>query len=140
MSSINLDYYQYNELEKICWNSFSPVNSFMSSSDLISVINNFHLKNGKFFPLPIFLDIDNDTKMKIEHKKKADLIFKNKKVGTINIEDIYKLKKQNFCKKIFGTESTKHPGVNFFLNTKEWFIGGKVSLKNQKKKKKKLVS
>ena len=71
----------------------------MSSSDLISVINNFHLKMESF-PLPIFLDIDNDTKMKIEHKKKADLISKIRKLGQ-SILDIYKLKKQNFCKKIF---------------------------------------
>ena len=48
MSLINLNYYQYNELEKLCWNSFFPVNSFMSSNDLISVINDFHLKNGDF--------------------------------------------------------------------------------------------
>ena len=75
MSIINLNYYQYNELEKLCWGSFSPVNYFMSSGDLISVINNFHLRNGKFFPLPIFLDIDEDTKRKLENKNKADLIF-----------------------------------------------------------------
>ncbi len=132
MSAINLNYYQYNELEKLCWNSFYPVNSFMSSNDLISVINNFHLKNGDFFPLPIFLDIDDETKMNIQNKKKVDLIFKNKKVGTISIDDIYKLKKQKYCKKIFGTNSIKHPGVNLFLNTKEWFIGGRVSLSKQK--------
>ena len=128
MSIINLNYYQYNELEKLCWGSFEPVNSFMSSNDLISVINNFHLTNGKFFPLPIFLDIDDDTKLKIQNKKKVDLSFKDKKVGTIIIDDIYKVKKYNFCKKIFGTDSVKHPGVNLFLNTKEWFVGGKVSL------------
>ena len=57
---------------------------------MISVINDFHLKNGDFFPLPIFLDIDEDTKQKIKNKKKVDLIFKDKKVGTIYIDDIYK--------------------------------------------------
>ena len=119
MSVININHYQYNELEKICWNSFFPVNSFMSSSDLFSVTNDFHLRSGEFFPLPIFLDIDEDTKIKIQHKKKADLIFEDQKVGTINIDDIYKLKKKNLCNKIFGTDSIKHPGVNFFLNTKE---------------------
>ena len=128
MSVINLNYYQYNELEKICWKSFSPVDSFMSSKDLKSVINNFYLRNGNFFPLPIFLDIDEDTKMKIQNKTKVDLNFMNKKVGTIKIDDIYKLKKYKFCKKIFGTDSIKHPGVHFFLNTKDWFVGGRVSL------------
>ena len=69
MSEINLNYYQYNELEKICWKSFDPVDRFMSSVDLSSVVNDFHLKNGNFFPLPIFLDIDEDTKNKIGTKK-----------------------------------------------------------------------
>ena len=41
---------------------------------------------------------------------------------------IYKIKKKSFCKKIFGTNSLSHPGVRFFLDTKEWFVGGKVSL------------
>tara|TARA_Y200000002_G_C22643517_1_gene648124 strand:- start:558 stop:1616 length:1059 start_codon:yes stop_codon:yes gene_type:complete len=131
MSEINLNYYQYNELEKICWKSFHPVDRFMSSVDLSSVVNDFHLKNGKFFPLPIFLDIDEDTKNKIGTKSSADLIFQDKKVGVINIDDIYKIKKLNLCKKIFGTNSRKHPGVNFFLNTKEWFVGGTVSQKGQ---------
>ena len=134
MSGINLNYYQYNELEKLGWNSFFPVNSFMSSNDLISVIDHFHLKNGDFFPLPIFLDIDDYTKQKIKNKKRVDLIFKDKKVGIIYIDDIYKLAKHKFCKKIFGTESLKHPGVNLFLNTKEWFVGGKVKIINKKYK------
>ena len=30
--------------------------------------------------------------------------------------------------KNFGTNSLSHPGVRFFLDTKEWFVGGKVSL------------
>ena len=71
----------------------------MSSKDLKSVINNFYLRNGKFFPLPIFLDIDEDTKMKIQNKTKVDLNFMNKKVGTIKIDDIYKLKNINSVKR-----------------------------------------
>ena len=54
MSGISLNYYQYNELEKLGWNSFFPVKSFMSSNDLISVIDHFHLKNGDFFLYQFF--------------------------------------------------------------------------------------
>jgi len=130
MTFINLNYYQYSELEKICWKSFYPVDSFMSSCDLKSVINDFHLKNGNFFPIPIFLDIDSDTKNKILNKSRLDLIYKNKKVGKILVDDIYKINKKDFCEKIYGTNSLTHPGVRSFLNTKEWFIGGKVNLIN----------
>ena len=130
MSSINLNFYQYNELEKICWKSFFPVQSFMSSKDLKSVINNYYLRDGNFFPLPIFLDINDETKKRIKNKDKVDLFFKNKKVGSILIDDIYKIDKQIYCSKIFGTNSMRHPGVNFFINSNEWFVGGKVSLSN----------
>ena len=129
MSSINLNYYQYNELVKICWKAFHPIDAFMSGKDLVSVIDDFHLRNGSFFPLPIFLDIDDETKNRVKKHTAVSLIFENKKVGNIIINDIYKIKKQSFCKKIFGTNSTSHPGVRFFFDTKEWFIGGKVSLR-----------
>jgi len=128
MSSINLNYYQYNELVKICWKAFNPIDAFMSCEDLVSVIDHFHLRNGSFFPLPIFLDIDNETKNRVKKHTTVSLIFDNKKVGNIVVNDIYRIKKKSFCKKIFGTNSTTHPGVKFFLNTKEWFVGGKVSL------------
>jgi len=128
MSSINLNYYQYNELVKICWKAFNPIDAFMSCEDLVSVIDHFHLRNGSFFPLPIFLDIDNETKNRLKKHTSVSLIFDNKKVGNIVVNDIYRIKKKSFCKKIFGTNSTTHPGVKFFLNTKEWFVGGKVSL------------
>ena len=71
-----------------------------------------------------------------ELKIKIKLIyfFKNKKVGSILIEDIYKINKQINCPKIFGTSSMKHPGVNLFINSNEWFVGGKVSLSNARSK------
>ena len=28
----------------------------------------------------------------------------------------------------------KHPGVNLFINSNEWFVGGKVSLLNARSK------
>lgn len=42
-SVINLNDYQYNKLEKICRNSFFSINSFMSSNNIKSVINNFYI-------------------------------------------------------------------------------------------------
>ena len=103
MSSINLNYYQYNELVKICWKAFHPIDAFMSGKDLVSVIDDFHLRDGSFFPLPIFLDIDDETKNRVKKNTTASLIFENKKVGDIFINDIYRIKKKSFCKKIFGT-------------------------------------
>ena len=93
MISINLNYYQYLELEKISFNSFAPVDSFMSSEDFRSVVNDFYLKNGSFFPLPIFLDIDDECKKKIGVGDEADLFFDKRKVGIIEISEIYKIKK-----------------------------------------------
>ena len=136
MSIININYYQYLELEKIAYGAFHPIDSFMSSKDFRSVVYEFHLRKGDFFPLPVFLDIDNECKDSLQMKDVVDLMYKNMKVGSINITEIYKIKKLDYVKKIYGTTSTKHPGVKFFLNSKEWFVAGKIKLTNNFDKKK----
>ena len=133
MNSINLTTYQYLELEKISFDAFYPLDSFMSKDDFESVIDDYHLKNGLFFPMPIFLDIDGDTKKKIRNKSHIDLHYDNIKIGSLNISDVFKVNKSQVSKKVYGTNSIKHPGVNYFYNSNEWFIGGRVKLEKRVK-------
>ena len=54
-------------------------------------------------------------------------------IGELEIIDIYKIDKQAACQKIFNTKDPRHPGVNNFLNKKEYFIGGNIKLLKLKK-------
>ena len=131
MNIINLTTYQYLELEKIHSDAFYPLDSFMDKDDFESVVDNYCLRNGSFFPMPIFLDIDEDTKKRIKNKSFVDLHYENIKVGSLTIKDIFKVDKEIISKKVYGTKSLKHPGVNYFYNSGEWFIGGIVKLKKR---------
>ena len=128
MKSINLNFNQYLELEKLGKGVFYPVSDFMKKNDFYSVINKMKYKK-KIFPLPIILDISEDVKKKIFNRKQINLTYQSRVVGQISNLEIYKCDKKKTSKKIFGTSNKKHPGVKDFLNKGKWFIGGKTRLK-----------
>ena len=123
MEKINLNFFQYLELEKLGTKVFSPVINFMNKQEFISVVNKMRFKK-KIFPLPIILDVKKNYKYK--KLKKIKLIYKSTIVGEIYNPEFYKIDKFKVTKKIFGTTSRKHPGVNEFLNKEEFFVGGKT--------------
>ena len=93
----------------------------MSGKDLVSVIDHFHLRNGSFFPLPIFLDVDDETKNRVKKHTTVPLIFENK-VGNIIINDIYKIKKKSFCKKFLALIHYHTLVCGFFLIQKNGLL------------------
>ena len=40
---------------------FDPIDKFMSKESIISVIEDFSLRNNVFFPLPIYFDVDDGS-------------------------------------------------------------------------------
>lgn len=126
MIKINLNFRQYLELEKLGFGSFLPVKDFMKKKEVLSVVNN-QIYRKKIFPLPIILDIEQNIAEKIKTKTKViNLFYKKKLVGKIFNPEIFSLKKKEVAKKIFGTSSKLHPGVNFFYNQSNFFVGGKT--------------
>lgn len=128
MTEINLNFNQYLELEKLGTGVFYPVKNFMTRKEFESVVNYMNFKK-KIFPLPIILDVKNKPKFKKFDKIK--LKFNSKEVGEIHNPDFYKCDKIKTVKKIYGTKSLKHPGVEEFFKKGEWFVGGKTIFKNK---------
>ena len=59
---------------------FNPLKEYVSKIDFVSIVNKHRLKNGKFFPFPIYFNIDLLEYEKIKAKKSINLFFKSKKV------------------------------------------------------------
>lgn len=118
------------DIEQIAIGAFSPLEGFMCRKDFYSVINHMRLKNNVIWPIPIVLPIDEDKLGGLRIGDKALLIYEedNKSYGIIEIEDIYRIDKKSASKKIFGTEDISHPGVNYFTNQGNIFVGGKITL------------
>ena len=111
---------------------FEPLKEYVSKRDFISIVNKHCLKNGKFFPFPIFFNIDVLEYKNIKNKKNINLFYKSKKICELKIKSIYKLNKIEIGKKLFTTNDLNHPGFKYFLNSGDYFIQGEIKNFNYK--------
>ena len=111
---------------------YSPLNEFNDKDDFINIVNYYKTKKLKFFPFPVYFDVNKKVYKKIKTKKKINLIYKSIKVCEFYIKSFYKIDKKKFAKKIFKTDSKNHPGLKHFLNSGEYFLNGKINKFNNK--------
>lgn len=124
---LRLDDEQIKDLKNLARGVYSPLDGFLKREDLTSVLDNMRLKSGIVWPIPIVLDIDEDTKNKISDQKIIYLSDKDGYAyGIIKNYQIYPYNKEEFAEKVFGTKDSKHPGVNGVYKMKEYLIGGEI--------------
>jgi sulfate adenylyltransferase len=133
MKTINLllDKEQYFDLENLGHSVYYPLKNFMDEKTFISVSRKMKLLSGDIFPLPILLDIDESVAVQAKSLDRINLEYKGEIVGYIIPESIYQCNKKDICIDLFGTNKVDHPGVNKFLNSRDWFIGGETHLLKQ---------
>ena len=129
MNNVVLDDKTLGDLECIMNGYFSPLETFMGKDDWESVCNDLHLKNGKFFPLPISLCVDKLFKV-------GDVLnlvdSTNYILATLEIEEIYKPDIDFECKKAYGSTDTNHPYVKYKQSHKDkYYVSGKITKKNE---------
>ena len=119
---LNLKKNNFYDLINIKYKVYYPINKFASKDDFNSIITNFHLKNKKFFPFPIFLSISKNNSNKIKKKKIIEAFYNKKKVCDLRIHSIFKLDKKKIGQKIFGVKNINHPGFKKFLQEGNYFL------------------
>jgi len=126
LKSITLSDRQLCDIELILDGSFAPLSGFLNKKDYASVLNKMRLKNGKLWPIPINLDIDEDTVKLIKEEDKVALRDKEGfLIAIINLEDIWMPDKKVEAESVYGTNSEEHPGVyHLYNNTKSYYVGG----------------
>ena len=105
---------------------YSPLDYFVGGSDFLSISNDFKLKDGSFYPLPIYLPLRDENLLGPGFEKKIDLFFDDNLVGCLEVFEVYEPDKENICMSIFGTKDIHHPGVSYFLHEPKYFISGKA--------------
>lgn len=129
--TIELNWDQYLELEKIAIGAFRPLKGFMTELEFRSVTTSMRLPNDEVFPLPVLLDVTKPISDSIKAEDEVLLTYSGEEVGCIRVEDIFQFNRQEAARKIFSTDDPKHPGVAHFLSLNPYFIGGQVELKTQ---------
>ena len=117
------------DCELILDGSFSPLNRFMTENDYKSVINNMRLPDGSLFSIPITLDV---TERFSKNLKIGDEIFLREKEGfqiasMLMVESIWEPDKKEEVLKVYATEDSMHPAVQYIFNISNKInIGGKL--------------
>jgi sulfate adenylyltransferase len=131
MTDLTLTKTQYQELEKLAFGAFKPLDGFMTEEEFHSVIDHMRLPSNDVFPLPIVLDLSASIAERIRHEAEVVLSFKGEKVGTIKPNSFFTCDKSSVCQKIYGAADPNHPGVAHFLSMGSHFVGGPIHLEKR---------
>ena len=127
--TIKLSENQKLDVFQIAVGAYSPLEGFMTKSELNSVLKNIKLPNGITWPLPILLDVDEPVSNKIGIGDVVGLKDNSSNIiGVIEVKDIYKFDKNLIQNTIYKTTDNNHPGVQHINSLGPVFIGGKINL------------
>lgn len=123
------------DVEQIATGGFSPIEGFLTRKDFDSVVNNMKLANGVIWTLPIILQVrEEQTKGLSEGDVLAlELERDGQKYAVLHLEEIYKIDKKDYVKKVYGTEDLAHPGVKNIMNGGDFILGGKITMVKRRK-------
>tara|TARA_Y100001934_G_scaffold55029_1_gene67821 strand:+ start:1286 stop:2368 length:1083 start_codon:yes stop_codon:yes gene_type:complete len=128
MTELHLTKNQYLEVEKLSLGAFAPLSGFMNEEQFHNVVDDMRLPTGDPFPLPVVLDLAPDDAERIAGRPSVALVYEGEEIGTLNPESRFTCDRAAASRKIFGTDDSNHPGVNYFCGGGGVFVGGAVSL------------
>jgi sulfate adenylyltransferase len=117
-----------NDIENIADGIFSPLEGFVGQDEFENIVKFGRLKNDLAWTIPITLDVDRQTAMKMKDAKEVILRTGNDHFGIIYVEEIYSFNKTYMMESIYQTTDVKHPGVIKVTNMKDWLVGGKIKV------------
>ncbi|MGB3222150.1 MAG: bifunctional sulfate adenylyltransferase/adenylylsulfate kinase [Desulforhopalus sp.] len=124
---IDLSSRQLCDLELLLNRGFFPLSGYLNRIDYDAVIKTMRLADGTVWPIPICLDIDEQTVNKLKVGMRVAL---NDQEGfllaILAIDDIWQPDKKKEAYAIYGTDDPSvHPGVMHLYNrVNDWYVGG----------------
>ncbi|MEM2919943.1 MAG: sulfate adenylyltransferase [Candidatus Nitrosocaldus sp.] len=106
---------------------FSPLEGFMNYDDLIHVLREGRLANGLAWTIPILLDADYSTAVRMKDAREV-LLVSNNVIALMHVEDHFRYDKMDIARSVYQTGDTSHPGVAKTLAMKDMFVHGKIDL------------
>lgn len=107
--------------------AYAPLAGFLREKDFLSVVDNMRLADGRIWPIPVVLDINEDEYNRIKNEKNVNLMDESGGIIAVldNIE-IYKYDKEDYARKVFGTSDVNHPGVAEVMAKGNYLVGGDI--------------
>ncbi len=117
-----------NDIENIADGVFSPLQGFLGRDDFESVVSSGRLRNGLAWTVPIVLDVDEETSIRMKKAGEVLLASGGESFALLHVEEAYSFDKLGSAKAVYQTDDPKHPGVEKMINMKNILIGGKIDM------------
>ena len=128
LPSLTLSARQLCDIELLMTGGFSPLAGFMSKEDYDGVVENMRLADGTLWPMPITLDVDEET---ASEYSSGDQIALRDPTGLllaiITVSDVWAPNKEVEAEKVFRTKDKAHPAVAYLMDQAgSHYIGGEL--------------
>ena len=124
--SVPVDLDLANDIENISDGIFSPLEGFLVKEDFEKVIRSGRLASDLPWTIPIVLDIDKTSAIKIKDARDVALSLDGIKFAILHVDEIYTFDKNSTAKGVYGTTDPQHPGVSKTMQMNEFLVGGKI--------------
>ena len=119
---------QLSDLELLSSGAYSPLTGFLRQKDFESVLSEMRLEDGTLWPLPVCLDVDEKTALKL---KPEGIVALRDAEGfmpaVLHVEDVWPVNAADYVEAVYGTGDPEHPGVNRMIEKQgKYFAGGWV--------------
>lgn len=129
LQKIQLDQNKQMDVEQISVGTYSPLEGFMGQEDFLSVLTSMRLANGIVWPIPIVLDVSEHKAAQLSIGEVVGLTNEQEEVMALfHLSEKYRFNKEDMVKKIYGTNSSDHPGVRMVHDMQTVLLAGKIDL------------
>jgi sulfate adenylyltransferase len=108
--------------------AFTPLRGFMGAADWRRVCDEMCLADGTFWPIPITLSATEELASGIRAGEQVALVDgeSGELMGTLTVEEKYRIDRLHECREVFRTVDPKHPGVAKVMEQGEVNLAGRV--------------
>lgn len=129
LPKITLTTKQACDLEMIATGAFSPLDGFVGKADFESICREARLADGRVWPIPITLAVEDAAKASLSEGGQAALHHADGTLlAVIDVREIYPHDKKLEIPNVFRTEDDAHPGVKGVMDEGPWLVAGPVNV------------
>ena len=127
-STWRLNTRQLCDVELLTNGAFSPLSGFMSQADYQSVIDVMRLSDGRIWPMPIVLDVDDAFAANVTTGETIVLLDpENMPLALMKISDCWIPDKSQEAMAVYASDDTMHSGVSYLLqHSGNVYLGGQL--------------
>lgn len=118
------------DLELLTCGGFTPLDSFLTEEDYLSVCQQMRLADGTLWPMPVTLDVPEDVLAATDSTDALALRDgEGAMVAALWITQAWRPDRREEAALVFGTTDEAHPAVDHLLHkTNRWYVTGRLEV------------